>query len=297
MMQRTKKAKKADLILTSDWHIRSDNPVCRTDSILEAQENKIRFITELAQTHGALIFHAGDFFHRSKPSCSLLSWILPLVPPQFYSVYGNHDLPAHNYELRKESGLYLLERAGVIKTEGMDGFWGCDLSKVKGFEIAGRRILVLHKFVYQGVKPFPGIKGGMAAKILRDLPDFDLIITGDNHMTFVEEHKGRFLVNPGALTRQSADAIDFKPSVFLYYADTNTVERIYLPVNDSITREHLVKQEQRDERIQAFISGLNQEWDISSSFEKNLKTVEETGEVKPEILQIVHESIEEVNQN
>jgi hypothetical protein len=72
----------------------------------------------------------------------------------------------------------------------------------------------------------------------------------------------------------SADQIDHKPRVYLWYADTNTVEPVYLPIKQGvITREHIDNKENRDERMDAFVRQLkNSDMEISLSFTNNMET-------------------------
>ena len=92
-------------------------------------------------------------------------------------------------------------------------------------------------------------------------------------MPFVIEDEGRLLVNPGSLMRTTAAQIDHKPRVYLYYAEDNTVEPIFIPIAEGcITREHIDITEHRDGRIDAFISRLSDEVEIGLSFEHNLES-------------------------
>ena len=51
--------------------------------------------------------------------------------------------------------------------------------------------------------PFPGATGGNAINILKKYPQFDLIVTGDNHQSFSVEYEGRLLVNTGTYSSDS----------------------------------------------------------------------------------------------
>jgi DNA repair exonuclease SbcCD nuclease subunit len=111
-----------------------------------------------------------------------------------------------------------------------------------------KRILVWHKLAYQTL-PFPGATGGNAKELLKKYPQFDLLLVGDNHQTFVEEYQGRLLVNPGSMMRMTAAQVDHKPCVYLWHADTNTVTPVYLPIQEGVvSREHLVEKKERDMR-------------------------------------------------
>ena len=66
------KEKTPDAILTADWHLRDDVPVCRTDDYWAAQWTKIEFIVDLANEYDCPIYNAGDIFHKWKASPYLL---------------------------------------------------------------------------------------------------------------------------------------------------------------------------------------------------------------------------------
>jgi len=171
------------------------------------------------------------------------------------------------------------------------GHWGWEPSGGKGIIMKGREILIWHHMTYTKA-PFPGAKGGMAAGMLRKYP-YDLIVTGDNHQSFSEEYKGRLLVNPGNITRQVADQADFQPRVALWYAEDNKIIWIHLPIQEGvISREHIEHKEQRDKRIEAFVSRLDGDWEASMSFEENLNIFLNTNKIRKEVEQIIYKSIE-----
>ncbi len=290
-MERTKINRKVSAILMGDAHLRDDQPICRTDNFEEAQWKKLDFISELQIQHNCQVYHSGDLTHHWKSSPYLLSKIMEHLPKQFNSIIGNHDAPQHNLELIKKSGINVLEQAGALSI--MEGcHFGQDPYSHLQYSIKDRKILVWHVMTYQAKEPYPGCTAPKAAKLLRQFPEYDLILTGDNHQPFVEEYEGRILVNPGCLTRQTAAFADFKPRVYLYYADTNTVEAVYLPIQDDVvSREHIDKVENRDARIDAFVSRLSDEWEAGISFEDNLKRFAEVNQVKESVMDIIYSAI------
>lgn len=288
-----KSFKKAGAILTSDWHLREDTPTCFTGDFQKEQWDTVLAIKVLQEIHNCPVLHAGDLFHHWKPSPWLLSKTMSFLPNQFYTIYGQHDLPQHNWELRDKSGIYALEKAGKIKVlpgyhYGQVIYTGANRIAISNLE----KVLVWHHLTYIS-KPFPGAEGGMAEGILRKYPQYDLIITGDNHQSFFISYKGRLLVNPGNITRQVADQVDFQPRVALWYAETNTIEWVNLPISkDVISREHIEIKEERDKRIDAFVSQLNGDWSAGMSFEENLESFRESNEVKDSIMEIVYKAID-----
>lgn len=290
-MKRTATHRKASAILTGDWHIREDIPVCRTDNSEETQWKKIRFISDLQKEHWCPVIHSGDLYNHWKPSPYLIAKTIEYLPDQFHTVYGNHDLPQHNLELQNKSGIHVLKMAK--KLEVLKGcHWGETPTK-PSLIIKGRKILVWHVMTYQAKKLWSDMTDPKAAKILRKYTDYDLILTGHNHQSFVEEHEGRLLVNPGSIMRMDADQLDAKPCIWLYYADTNTVEPIYIPIEkDAVNRGHLDVVTERNHRIDAFISKLNTDWEGNMSFEDNLEHFFSVNKTRDKIKQIVYKSME-----
>jgi len=294
---------KVDLILTSDWHIRESIPECRTDDFWEAQWDKVAQVKALQVKHNCPVYHGGDLWHHWKPSPNLISEAIKRLPAHFYTIAGQHDLPQHSLELMYKSGIYALETAGALKVLPCC-HWGQTPSKEPqlskdyipaGYnnDIVERYVLVWHIMNYQGKKPWPGCTDPRAAGLLRKHPKFDLILTGDNHKPFVEEYEGRVLVNPGSLTRQTAAQIDHKPRVYLWSGITNTVEIAYLDCKEGVvSREHIEHKEERDNRIDAFISKLDGDWEAEMNFEENLKRFISANDIQQPITKIIYEAIE-----
>lgn len=290
-MKRTKRNKTVSAILTADWHLREDTPVCRTDDFQEAQWKKVKDIATMQKAYDCPVFHAGDLFNHWKPSPWLLSKTIKHLPDQFWTIFGNHDLPQHNLELTDKCGIYTLAQAGKLQILP-EVHWGQQPSK-GSLAFFGRKTLIWHVMNYQGKKPWPGCTDPTSAKLLRKYPKYDLILTGHNHKTFTEEHEGRVLVNPGSLMRQETDQINHRPTVFLWYASDNTIEPVLLDYMDGvISREHIEIQEKRDERIDAFISKLDGDWEAAMNFEENLERFYQTNSIRQSVQEIITKAIE-----
>ena len=292
-MQRTKQTPTTfDAILTGDWHLREDTPVCRTDDFQAAQWKKVQLISELQKTYNCPVIHSGDLFHHWKPSPWLLSKTIDYLPHRFLTIYGNHDLPQHNIELQDKTGIYALWKAR--KLEILKGIhWGATPDNSNSIIIKDRKVLVYHVMTYQGKKPWPGCTDPMGAALLRKYPEYDLILTGHNHIPFVETHKNRLLVNPGSIMRQFADQIDHRPRVYLYNASENTATPYYLPIEEGVvTREHLQTEEERNNRMEAFITRLNSDWETSLSYEANLESFFAANQIRQSVKDIIYKSME-----
>jgi predicted phosphodiesterase len=293
-MERTRQIKKPDLILTSDWHLREDTPTCWIGDFQMEQWKSVAFVSKLQEQYGCPVVHAGDLFHHWKPSPWLLSMAIQHLPETFYTVYGQHDLPQHNTELMTKSGLQTLNWAGVVNVL-LQGHYGQPVREEDAFilpQYKDKKILVWHHMTYIN-PPFPGATGGNAISILKKYNQFDLIVTGDNHQSFYTEYEGRLLVNPGNLTRQTADQADFQPRVALWYAETNTIEWVNIPIQkDVISREHIAHKEERDERIDAFISKLDTDFKAELSFEDNLEAFFQQNNIRDSVKEIIYKSLD-----
>jgi len=288
-MKRTN-IQKADAILTSDWHLRESTPICRIDNFWQTQWEKVRFIAQLQITHGCPVLDAGDLFDNWKPSPFVLQMALNWLPQQMHTIYGNHDLPQHNLELQAKTGLKVLETAKAV-TILPGTHWGQEPAAVS-FTIKDRKILVYHVMNYQGPEPWPGCTDYKAATLLRKYPKYDLILTGHNHKSFIEEHQNRLLVNPGSIMRQEAGQIDFHPRVYLYYTATNTVKPVYIPIiKESVTRIHVKDINERNDRIEAFISKLNNDWKADLNFEENIQKFCTINKIKPSVQSIINKAL------
>jgi len=270
-------------IFTSDWHLRENNPICRTDNFIEAQTRKLHFISDLQKKHNCPIILGGDLFDHWKPSPWLLGYCFRNLPDNIYAIAGNHDLPAHSMENIERSGINVLADAGKIKLLHSDdayslgkfsavGFpWGTEMCGVKRSRTPF--VAVVHHLVFKGKEPFPGasVSGGTAKSIIEKLHGFGAICVGDNHQTFVERVGSQVLVNAGSLLRTTAAQADHKPCVFLWCADTNEVEQVFLPIEQGVvSREHIEVKKQRDDRIECFVSNLKKDVDVGLSFGDNI---------------------------
>jgi predicted phosphodiesterase len=211
-------------------------------------------------------------------------------------VFGNHDLPQNNIEMREKSGIEVLDRTGVLEVL-KTGHWNQRPGKPGLlFPKTNREILVWHVMVWQGDQPWPGCTDPEAGKLLRDTKGPDLILTGHNHKPFVAERDGRLLVNPGSLMRMSADQICHKPRVYLWYEEDNTVEPVYIPIDpegvDAVSRVHLQQVQEKDARIEAFIEKLNMDWSSEVSFRKNLNQFFANNEVSENVKTLIWKSLE-----
>jgi predicted phosphodiesterase len=280
-----------DAIFTADWHLRDTVPSCRTDDFITAQWGIVREVAELQRKYKCPVIHAGDLFHHWKPSPELLTRCIQELPNMFWTVYGNHDLPQHNMDLEYKSGVRTLIEAGKVKLLD-EGHWNHPPSK--GIKIGNRRVGVWHNMVWTNKAPFPGAEEeDEGHKLLDDFPQFDIIITGDNHQQFICKKDGRILLNTGNLTRQTAAQIDFEPCVWLYKAEVNMVIAYYFGIDpDAVTRVYIEDKAERDDRIDAFVERLNTGWEGVLDFDSNVRQLATKNKISDNVMNIVYKALD-----
>lgn len=285
-----------DFILSADWHLRDDQPLCRTDDYFVAQEKKIDFICDLQREYDCPILHAGDLFHKAKSSKFLEIWCLNKFScivdyefnPKFTTIPGNHDLPNHSILKLDESSIGILAAANRIDLESTP------LDTIIKIQGSSRKIGMMHSLIHRNdpIKADGKIISKQAKKILKDNPDFDIIISGDNHQTFVEEYEGRLLVNPGSLMRYTAGQIDHKPCVFLYSTRNNTVVQQFIPIKQGvIDREHLDSKQDSADRFDSFIRRMNDDFELSLSFQKNIEAYLKANKTRKSVIETIWEHV------
>lgn len=295
-MRRKLIEEKPSAILTGDWHLREDTPICRTDNFIQTQRNKLHQIQLLQEKYNIPIIHTGDLFDHWKPSPWLLTFAINYCPKDISIVYGNHDLPQHNLDEAHRAGLTTLSASKHLKILP-EAHWGKEPKNESLFwPKTGKKMLVWHVLTWLGNNPpWPGAEneGMPAIELLKKYPDYNVIITGHNHTAFYVQHEGRLLVNPGGITRQTAAQINQEPLIYLWFEETNVLMTSYLQISeDAISRNHLEEKEKRDARITAFVENLNTTWQAENSFEENLEKFSSQNKVRKSVVDLIYKAME-----
>ncbi|GAG20357.1 unnamed protein product, partial [marine sediment metagenome] len=255
--------------------LRDSIPECRTDDFIEEMLRKLDWICGRSGKLKCPLLIAGDLFHHWKPS----PWLLAAAIVRFKKAYevfvvaGQHDLPQHQYELIEKSGLQVLENAGVIQVvpagqfvmdkDGeflLHGFpFGSEMKSSAHGNSTYPHVALCHVMTYKKKRPYPGCEEDNSKKLMKKLNHFDLIVTGDNHETFVDIREEQLLVNAGSMMRTTAIQEEHEPSIFFWYADEGEVEQIKIPIKkDVVSRDHLDVQSDRKDRIDAFVKRMKE---------------------------------------
>lgn len=309
---------KTDLVICSDLHLRSDVPRCRDESEFhQAMLDKLVQIKNVVNKNKCPLVVAGDIGH--KPVKTWTVWLLQKVISVFsefeypiYAIPGQHDLPNHSMENIDESGFGILIASGVINLlefETLD--CGSRLGYVFGFPFGkeikdysnnvdlqkgARKIAVVHKMVLENKPLWPGQEDPKASVLLKKY-NYDLIISGDNHHSFMVEYKGKLLINSGSMMRQNSSQIDFKPRIYLWNGEQNKVKEHYLKIDENaVSTEFVDKEKEKENRMEALVQSLSddtKEYETGLDFEENSRTHIKVNKIEKSVALKMEESINE----
>lgn len=307
-MDLLKRRNKPSAILMADLHIRPDTPECRTDDFLVTQEKKLKFIVDISKKYKCPVLIAGDIGNKPQWPNWLLRWFVWMIKDiQIIAIPGQHDLPDHRLKEVDRSAQGVLSITDIIdlRTEIRINLihdfvlisfpYSKPIKHLKQIEIKKEdltlykslsrpKVAITHQMVIENKPLWPGQDAPKGHQLLKKYPKYDLILSGDNHNPFVSKYKGRLLVNPGSIMRITADQINHKPRVYLWYAKTNKVELVYLPIQKGVvSREHIKNEEEIDERTTIYIKRIKADYEIGFSFEGNLERRIESNKVEKEV--------------
>jgi len=290
-------------ILTADWHMRGNKPVCRKDDFLRTQALKVQFVIDLASTYKIPLLIAGDLGDKAYWP----NWLLRQMIKQFESLMFCRVpvcVTAHNVERWKEGALGVLEASESIKVychgliPSLSKFdcvvfpYGQPLQLVESESEGGIPFVAMaHQLVVNKVFPRWEHSAQSAKALLKKFPQYQLIVVGDNHQSFVVEYEGRFLVSPGSLMRTTIDQVNHKPCVYLW--DGKDVEQVRLPIEQNVI--DVSKKDLRveyDERMDKFMTQIQKQHEIGLSFEKNLEIFFQENRVRSGVKKKVWSSLE-----
>lgn len=229
------------IAFTSDWHIKKDNPIARTDNYFDTLMRKLTWIRE--QIGDMPMIVAGDIYDTGKPQSFLSTYSeVKGKLSNTYTIPGNHDLSYKNVEYMPETAYGAMASITGMHLEEdtlIDGYTIVPYSFgepiVHRTDIEGPSIAVTHQFVWDKKPPFD--LGVSADYLLTEFPEYDIILSGDNHKHFVITQGERMLINPGSLMRMDADQIDYQPQLIIL--DNGKLEFIPIPIEPVVSRAHI----------------------------------------------------------
>jgi predicted phosphodiesterase len=251
------------ITLVGDMHISDKKPSCRNDE--SYQHTCLDKFNQISLHPSDFILQAGDFFDFHSVSNALLGDIMlltRLTGKPFYCVAGQHDMKFHSHDLR-DTALRVIADSGYLQMPTTSlSIIDCAISFVSyNQEIPKPKkgkfnILVIHKMITKDGPLFPGHLGFVTARNFLKTHDYDLVLSGDNHKTFVEEYDGKILVNPGTVMRKTITDKDHKPCFFTFNTDTKELKQHFLKVDYNPFVEIDETKKTVNEQMLAFVENL-----------------------------------------
>lgn len=288
-------------IITSDWHLRATRPRCRVDEDwIKTQEQAIEQIYKIALEKESSVFVVGDLFNtNSDASFECISLVQNLatkleeVGLSLFILAGNHDLPFHNSENINKSAIGVLMNSnniGEIRVLG-EGISGANFDEEDDKDA---ELVFKHVLVFPDIKSIPPNVNAITAKeLLSEFPKAKFIFTGDYHKHFHYEKDGRHVVNPGCLLRQASDMKDYNCGCYYVDTDSGEVEFVEIKDNDDfIDDSYIIREQEKEERIEKFASKLSETESISLDYLENVRNSMMTNNLNEELKDVIEELLE-----
>lgn len=287
------------LIITADWHIRATRPRCRIDeNWIETQRKALKQIVKISKEKAAPVFVVGDLFHsNSDTSFECIQMVQNVADElgEMYVLAGNHDLPYHSSENIEKSAIgVLLNSQNIFSIK--EHFCRHNVSAANFDEEDDKdaEIVFKHTLVFPDAKSIPPNVDALTAKdLLSEFPNARYIFTGDYHHNFHYQKNGRHVVNSGCLIRQASDMKDYQCGV--YYIDTDNEVVEFIPIIDLeefVDDSYIIKQEERETRIENFIDKLKDTKSVSLDFINNVENAMLENNIQGELRDKVEQLLE-----
>lgn len=297
-------------ILTADWHLREDQPTCRTDDFQAAQWEKVRFVLGEAKKNKAKVIVAGDLFHKARPGYSVICRLIKELQEAdvvLNCIPGNHDLPSHSLQQIESSGYGIMAASGWVndlrsvnlfgkKTVVYAWPWTAEIADPQADDKNKVNIAVLHALVFDSKEMPQGWTSQetmWTPDLLRErIPGAALIVTGHHHKTLLDMGK-QIVLNPGSLMRQTADQKDHEPVIFLFDPNKRSIKEIEIPIKAGVVSSaHIEAISKRDERVDKFVDSLSSVYESGLDFRANVERALEVNPLDNLTKQIVLQSME-----
>ena len=308
------------ILCCGDWHLTDKKPRSRTDDYRKATEKKINQVKDINKEYNTdIIIQAGDFTDsHESPDKFKVRWIDNFrdIGESIYTVPGQHDLRYHTSDiwntplgvLSQSVGIHVINDDRPVNLfddalgERIDLYgagWGKDIPEPKVPGIFN--ILITHRMIVMDKLWAAQENYEVAGTILRDNPEYQLIVSGDNHKSFHYEHNGRWLINCGSLMRSNIDQINHRPCVWIYDTECGSAEQICLDIEpfeevmdiERAEREKAVAVQKNDRmdklemklRSESKITGL----DYSARVAERVKLLQREDMINPIAVEIIGE--------
>lgn len=294
-------------IITADWHLRATKPRCRIDKDwIRTQRKALEQVTKIAKQKNSSVLVVGDLFHSNSDTsfeCIQMVQDMALELGSLYILAGNHDLPYHSSENINKSAIgvllnssYIFQIKDLFETHYRNSNEKINYSASNFDEQDNKfaKIVFKHILCFPDLKSLPPNVNALTAKdLLEEFPNAEWIFTGDYHHNFHYEKNHRHVINPGCLLRQASDFKNYQCGV--YFVDTEKEIVEFIPIIDKeqfVDDSYILKQEEREQRIENFVEKLKDTKNVSLDFLDNVKKAMQANNFENEIKNTIEELLE-----
>ena len=295
------------VVATGDWHIRNNKPVNYIGDFQKDQFSAVEWILTTAKRVKAdIVVQPGDFFDSPNTPFFLISKYIELFRYHkiwLWAIFGQHDLRYHT--AKHNTPLNLLAVSGQVMLLDPEPFphdmyfYGSNWGEEIPYSEKGPAALVTHRMIIHKEKLWLGQTDYDEAETLLDHHPFQLIVSGDNHKGFVVQKDGKTLINCGSLMRTNISQEDHHPFIVVYDTISRESDIITMPnapFSEIMDLKKSEKQKEKDERMQAFVSGLTTEKPAGLDFVGNLDAFIKANGITEDVTKVIHDSMKEGKQ-
>lgn len=264
------------ILILGDLHFTIKQPGSRLDDIREVFHEKIREICNLAQREKVdVVVQPGDFFDSHKANDESKSTIIGILNQYFptetklLTIFGQHDQRFHQANVLN-TPLHLLASANYVEILNRIPFnypsWIVDFYGASWNEEIPEpentnnfNVLVLHRMVIKNKLWEQQEDFIQDSILLKTHPEYDLIISGDNHTGFTAKSGNRYLVNAGCLVRTNIGQEDHQPSVYIFDTVTRELQQHRLsirPFEEVIRIEEAKREKTENDTLNQYAEAL-----------------------------------------
>jgi len=292
------------LLLCGDIHITDKTPDNRCDDFPKTLFQKLSFIVDQSIKNKCVLLSPGDVFDRPGIPYSLFSTIATMFKKtNVITILGQHDLrfrtkintPLLALSLCIDS--FRIATSNPITYESVKIYGSSYDEEIPIPDPTYFSILLVHKMLIDSYTQ-EWEKEYDSALVFLKKHKYSLILSGDNHQSFIVEHKNRLLVNCGSLMRTRKDQINHKPMFVIYDTDTRKYQKVYIPIKPAeevFDMAMLEREKEKDERLAAYVEGLIEGCEIGLDFQANLFAAIKTNKVNESVETIIKEAMQDGN--
>lgn len=279
------------ILITADWHIRGERPLCRIEEDwIGSQRKTISEIRAAFNAYGCnQMWILGDLF--DAPRCSteavnmLVEELLKFPEGSVRVLCGNHDLKDHNYDNLNLCSIGTIKQVFDDIPDEVQG--PCGRYSVSAMPF-GRdnvnskaEVVCTHQLTFPDNETRGIFRGATADELLDQWSNSILVFTGDYHHGFTYFRRpnplsAQHLVTPGCINIQKADELDYEPFVIVWDTEADlenyTFKRVYLdPQRENCTRDHIEEREKNESMLSEVVETIKGGTEITLDFDSNLE--------------------------